>query len=110
VLADAGIEVVKILPRSPRPNAYAERFVVTVPTEVTDRVLIFGKRHLRTVLGGYQTHYNRRRPHRSLQLRPPRPDHPVADLSQKRIQHVQISYGARTGMPASAAALESRPS
>ena len=37
VLADAGITAVKIPPRSPRANAYAERFVLTVRTEVTDR-------------------------------------------------------------------------
>ena len=50
VLADAGIEAVKIPPRSPRANAYAERFVLTARTEVTDRMLIFGQRHLRTIL------------------------------------------------------------
>jgi transposase InsO family protein len=44
VLADAGIETVKIPPRSPRANAYAERFVLTARTEVTDRMLIFGQR------------------------------------------------------------------
>jgi putative transposase len=77
---------VKIPPRSPRANAYAERFVLTVRTEVTDRMLIFGERHLRTVLAGYEGHYNGRRPHRSRQLCPPRPDHPVAGLSRERIQ------------------------
>ena len=50
VLADAGIEAVKIPPRSPRANAYAERFVLTARTEITDRMLIFGERHLRTIL------------------------------------------------------------
>jgi hypothetical protein len=49
-------------------------------------MLIFGQRHLRTVLAEYAAHYNGRRPHRSRHLRPPRPDHPVADLSQERIQ------------------------
>jgi putative transposase len=86
VLADTEIEVVKIPLRSSRTNAYAERFVLTVRTEVTDRMLIFGERHLRTVLAGYETHYNGRRPHRSRQLRPPRPGYPVADLSQRRIR------------------------
>jgi putative transposase len=76
VLAGAGIEVVKIPPRSPRANAYAERFVLTARTEVTDRMLIFGERHLRMVLAEYEAHYNGRRPHRGRQLRPPRPDHP----------------------------------
>jgi len=93
VLADAGIEAVKIPPRSPRANSYAERFVLTARTEVTDRMLIFGERHLRTILAQYQAHYNGRRPHRSRQLHPPRPDHPVADLSQKRIQRRPILGG-----------------
>jgi len=42
-LAGTGIEAVKISPRSPRANAYAERFVLTARTEVTDRMLIFGE-------------------------------------------------------------------
>ena len=62
MLAGAGIEVVKIPPRSPRSNAYAERFVLTARTEVTDRMLIFGQRHLRTLLAQYEAHYNGRRP------------------------------------------------
>ena len=85
VLADAGIQAVKIPPRSPCANAYAERFVLTARTEVTDQMLIFGPRHLRTIPAKYEAHYNGRRPHRSRQLRPPRPDHPVADLSKERI-------------------------
>ena len=62
VLADAGIEVVKIPPRCPRANCFAERFVLTVRTEVTDRMLIFGEQHLRRVLAVYASHYNTRRP------------------------------------------------
>ena len=83
----------KIPPRSPRANAFAERFVLTARAEVTDRMLIFGERHLRLVLAQYAAHCNGRRPHRSRQLRPPRPDHPVADLSQTRIQRWLILGG-----------------
>jgi transposase InsO family protein len=93
VLAGAGIEVVKIPPRSPRANASAERFVLTARTEVTDRMLIVGERHLRMILAEHEAHYNGRRPHRSRQLRPPRPDHPPADLSKKRIQRRPLLGG-----------------
>jgi len=93
VLADAGTEVVKIPPRSPRANAYAERFVLTARTEVTDRMLIFGQRHLQTILAQYAAHYNGRRPHRSLLLHPPRPDPPVADPSHERIKGRSVLGG-----------------
>jgi len=93
VLADAGIEAVKIPPRSPRANTYAERFVLTARTEVTDRMLIFGQRHRRTILAQYEAHYDGRRPHRGRQLRPPRPDDLAADLSQERIQRRPVLGG-----------------
>jgi transposase InsO family protein len=93
ILTGAGIEAVKIPPRSPRANAYAERFVLTARTEVTDRMLIFGERHLRTILAEYEAHYNGRRPHRSQQLRPPRPDHPAADISQQQIKRRPVLGG-----------------
>jgi putative transposase len=87
VLADAGIEAVKIPPRSPRANAYAERWVRTARAECTDRILIAGPRHLRAVIDAYVAHYNRHRPHRARNLRPP--DHdasttaPVTDLAAR---------------------------
>jgi putative transposase len=93
VLAAAGIQAVKIPPRSPRANAFAERFVLTARTEVTDRMLIFGERHLQSILAEYEAHYNGRRPHRSRQLRPPRPDHPAADLTQERIRRRAVLGG-----------------
>ena len=93
VMADAGIAVVKIPPRCPRANCFAERFVLTVRTEVTDRMLIFGERHLRRVLAVYAAHYNARRPHRALGLRPPRPTLPVPEPVQGRVRRRPILGG-----------------
>jgi putative transposase len=70
-----------------------ERFVLTAWTEVTSRMLISGERHLRLVMAGYARHYNGRRPHRSRELRPLRPGHPVADASQKPIRRRPVLSG-----------------
>jgi hypothetical protein len=56
-------------------------------------MLIFGERHLRSVLTEYARHFNGRRPHRSRGLHAPRPDHPAADLSQQRIKRRAILGG-----------------
>jgi transposase InsO family protein len=93
VLAEVGIRVVRIPPRCPRANCFAERFVRTIRAELTDRMLIFNERHLRLVLTNYVRHYNGRRPHRARELHPPRPSHPVADLSQERIKRRPILGG-----------------
>jgi putative transposase len=93
ILADAGIEVVKIPPRCPRANCFAERFVLTVRTELTDRMLIFGERHLRSVLTTYAAHYNTQRPHRALLLRPPRRRSPVPQPVYGKIRRRPILGG-----------------
>ena len=67
--------------------------MLTARTEVTDRMLIFGERHLRSILAEYEAHYNGRRPHRSRQLHPPRPDHSPADLSHERIKRWAVLGG-----------------
>jgi transposase InsO family protein len=96
-LADAGVTVVKIPPRCPKANAHAERFVLTARSELTDRMLIFGERHLRHVLAEYVRHYDRWRPHRSLDLQPPRSERPVADLTHERIKRRPVLGGLIRG-------------
>jgi hypothetical protein len=48
-----------------------ERWVGTVRRECLDRLLILGRRQLEHLLRVYVTHYNRQRPHRALDLKPP---------------------------------------
>ena len=68
---------------------FAERLVLTVRTELTDRMLIFGERHLRRVLAAYAAHYNMERPHRALSC-PRRLGSPVVPASPGRIQRRPI--------------------
>jgi len=97
VLASAGIEAVRIPPRSPSANCYAERWVRTVRAEVTDRMLIAGRRHLCVVLDEYVAHYNRHRPHRARKLRPPDSDDSTmtaaTDLTTARIRRRNVLGG-----------------
>jgi transposase InsO family protein len=65
-LAAAGIGVLRTPVRAPRANASAERWVGTVRREVLDRMLIFGRRHLASVLAEFADHDNIHRPHRAL--------------------------------------------
>ena len=66
------IRVIKTPVRSPRANAFAERFAGTVRRECTDRLLIFGRKHLEQVVTEYIVHYNDHRPHRAVGQRAPR--------------------------------------
>jgi putative transposase len=73
VFRSEGFRIVKTPVRAPTANAIAERFVRTVRAEFLDSLLIVNRRHLERVLGVYVDHYNRERPHRALELRPPEP-------------------------------------
>lgn len=66
LLRTAGIESVRLPPRSPNLNAYAERFVGSIKSECLDRLVILGERHLRHVLDEYVQHYNHERCHQGL--------------------------------------------
>jgi transposase InsO family protein len=73
VFRSEGIRIVKTPVRAPKANAIAERFARSVRSECLDWLLILNRTHLERALRVYVDHYNRERPHRALELRPPAP-------------------------------------
>jgi putative transposase len=71
IFAGEGVKMVKIPPRTPRANCYAERWIRTARAECADRMLIYSERHLRSVLDQFVGQHNGHRPHQSGQQRPP---------------------------------------
>lgn len=71
LLASENIKVIRTPVQAPNANAHMERWVGTVRRECLDRLLILGRRQLEHVLRVYVRHYNRNRPHRALDLKPP---------------------------------------
>ena len=86
IFASIGVETILAPVRSPRANAFAERFVPTIRQECLDHLLVISRRHLETVLTDYVTHYNRSRPHRALQLAQPIPRQEVPLTDQDIIR------------------------
>jgi transposase InsO family protein len=87
--AATGIETLKIPPRAPKANAYAERWVRTVRSECLDWTLILGRRHLEQVLTEYLKHYNTARPHGGIRLEVPLPPTPPPSARITQLRHVQ---------------------
>jgi transposase InsO family protein len=95
VFAASGIEIVKIPPRAPKANAYAERWARTVRSECLDWTPIFGRRHLERVLTEYLRHYNTARPHRGVDLEVPVPTTPppLATITPLRVERTDVLGG-----------------
>jgi putative transposase len=53
MIADTGVESVKLLPRSPNLNAHAERFVRSIQESCLDRLIFFGEDSLRTAIQNF---------------------------------------------------------
>lgn len=72
-----GIREIRTPVCAPKANSIAERFVGTLRRECLDHVFVFNERHLRRIVTEFTAYYNRHRPHRSLNQRPPCPVVPI---------------------------------
>ncbi len=66
ILADAGVEPVRLPPRSPNLNAYQERFMRSLKGECLDRLIFFGETSVRRAVRQFLEHYHGERNHQGL--------------------------------------------
>ena len=78
-IKNAGVQSVKLPPRSPNLNAHAERFVRSIKECCLERLILFGESPLRRAVRNFIAHYHSERNHRGLgnRLIQPEPDHLV---------------------------------
>jgi transposase InsO family protein len=66
ILAEVGVQSIKLPPRSPNLNAYAERFVRTIKEDCLEQIILFGEDSLRTAVRQFIAHYHIERNHQGL--------------------------------------------
>jgi hypothetical protein len=66
IFKSVGIKAVKLPARSPNLNASAERFVLSIKSECTDRMIFFGEPRPRHAIDQYMIHYHAERPHQGI--------------------------------------------
>ena len=74
MLGDSGVKSVKLPPRSPNLNAYAERFVRSIKESCLERLIFFGEGSLRKAVHEFLAHYHQERNHQGLGNRLITPD------------------------------------
>jgi putative transposase len=75
VLAREGIQVIRLPPRSPNLNAFAERFVRSIKEECLSRMIFLGSASLQHAVGQFMAHYHSERNYQGLDNRLPQPRH-----------------------------------
>jgi putative transposase len=63
MVADVEVKSVRLPPRSPNLNAYAERFVRSIKESCLERMILFGEESLRAVISNFVSHYHAERNH-----------------------------------------------
>jgi putative transposase len=94
ILKAAGVEAVKLPPRSPDLNPHAERFVRSVKEQYLNLLILSSEKQLRYVLGEYFQYYHHERIHQSLHkiIEPQHEGHQGEILCVERLGGLLTSY------------------
>ena len=88
LIAESRTAVIRLPPRSPNLNAYAERFVRAIKEECLDRMIFVGQRSLRRAICEFLAHYHAERNHQGLGNRPIQ-SRPIASAPVESIRRRQ---------------------
>ena len=69
LVEEGGTEVIRLPPRSPNLNAYAERFVRSIKEECLGKMIFVGQASLSRAITQYMTHFHAERNHQGLENR-----------------------------------------
>jgi putative transposase len=65
-IEEQGVEVIRLPPKSPNLNAYAERFVRSIKDECLNRMIFISEASLRRAVREFMAHYHAERNHQGL--------------------------------------------
>ena len=88
-LEEQGVEVIRLPPKSPNLNAYAERFVRSIKDECLNRMIFIGEASLRRAVREFMAPYHAERNHQGLGNRlmsADQPSVPAFDPVERRIR------------------------
>ena len=66
IIESDGVKIIRLLPKSPNLNAYAERFVRSTKEEALSKLVLFGPDGLRHALREFIIHYHQEGNHQGL--------------------------------------------
>jgi putative transposase len=69
LLKEAGVNCVRLPPRSPNLTPHIERFMRSIKAECLERMILFGEPSLRRAIHAFCEHYHRERNHQGLENR-----------------------------------------
>jgi len=69
IVTRAGTDVVRLPPRSPNWNPFAERFVRSIKSECLNRMIFFGRAPLQHAVSQFMAHYHTERNHQGIENR-----------------------------------------
>jgi len=90
IIKNANIESIKLPPRSPDLNAFAERFVLTAKTECFNNMIVFGENGLRYIMKNFVEHYHKERNHQGIGNKIIDPDKSIGAIDGKIIRKKRL--------------------